>query len=65
MQEDFSTHFSSALIYRDLHCVQDLARTLKGSLFTGSIAKEIYGMTFKKDEDGLDFSAIYKLMKEY
>jgi 3-hydroxyisobutyrate dehydrogenase len=65
LQEDFSTHFSSALIYKDLHYLQDLAWSLKMPLFTGSMAKELFGMTFAKGIEGLDFSAVYKIMKEY
>ncbi len=65
LQEDFSTHFSSALIYKDLHNLQDLAWSLKMPLFTGSMAKELFGMTFAKGMEGLDFSALYKVMKEY
>lgn len=65
LSEDFSTHFSSALIYRDLHYVQDMARTMKIPLFTGSITKELFGMTFAKGIAELDLSAVYKIMKEY
>ncbi len=64
LKEDFSTHFSSALIYKDLHYLQDLARTLKRPLFTGSAAKELFGMAFSRNLDSLDFSAIYRIMKE-
>ncbi len=65
LKEDFSTHFSSALIYKDLHYLQDLARALKRPLFTGSVAKELFGMTFAKNLDHLDFSGVYKMMKEF
>jgi len=65
LNEDFSTHFSSALIYKDLHYLQDLARALKRPLFTGSTAKELFGMTFSKGMDTLDFSGIYKIMKGF
>ncbi len=64
LKEDFSTHFSSALIYKDLHYVQDLAKTLKRPLFTGSISKELFAMTFSKGMDSSDFSGIYKIIKE-
>lgn len=64
LKEDFSTHFSSALIYKDLHYLQDLARTLKRPLFMGSNAKELFGMTLSKGVDSLDFSVIYKIIKE-
>ena len=65
LTEDFSPHFSCSLIYKDLHFLQDLAWSLKMPLFTGSIAKELFGMTLARGMEGLDFSAIYKLMKEY
>jgi 3-hydroxyisobutyrate dehydrogenase len=65
LREDFSTHFSSALIYKDLHYLQDLARSMNVPLFTGSVTKELYGMTFAKGIADLDLSAVYKIMKEY
>ncbi len=64
LQEDFSTHFSSALIYKDLHCLQDLAYEEKKSLFTGAVVKELYGRTFEEGIEQEDFSAIYKLFKK-
>jgi len=64
LREDFSSHFSSALIYKDLHYLQDLARTMKRPLFTGSITKELFGLTFTKGLDALDFSGIYRILKE-
>jgi 3-hydroxyisobutyrate dehydrogenase len=65
LHEDFSPHFSSSLIYKDLHYLQDLARTLKRPLFTGSTAKELFGMTLSKGMEALDFSGIYKIMKGF
>jgi 3-hydroxyisobutyrate dehydrogenase len=65
LKEDFSVHFSSGLIYKDLHYLQDLAMTLKRPLFTGSIAKELYGMTFSKELNALDFSGIYTIFRGY
>jgi 3-hydroxyisobutyrate dehydrogenase len=65
LREDFSIHFSSALIYKDLHYIQDLAKTMKVPLFTCSITKELFGMTFAKGIADLDLSAVYKIMKEY
>jgi 3-hydroxyisobutyrate dehydrogenase len=64
IKEDFSAHFSSALIYKDLHYLQDLARSLKRPLFTGSIAKELFGMTFSRELEALDFSGIYRILKD-
>ena len=65
LKEDFSTQFSSALIYKDLHYLQDLSRTIKRPLFTAGAVKELYGMTFSRNIDKMDFSAIYRIMKEY
>jgi 3-hydroxyisobutyrate dehydrogenase len=64
LNEDFSTHFSNALIYKDLHCLQDLANEEKHPLFTGAVTKELYARTFAEGIDGLDFSSIYKLFKK-
>jgi 3-hydroxyisobutyrate dehydrogenase len=47
LREDFTTHFSSALIYNELHYLQDLARTIRRLFFTGSMAKELFGLTFR------------------
>jgi len=63
LEEDFSTHFSNALIYKDLHCLQDLAYEQQKTLFTGAVVKELYARTFEKGIDQEDFSAIYKLFK--
>ncbi len=64
IKEDFSTHFSSALIYKDLSCMQDLARTIKKPLFTGNIVKELYAAASSKGMDNSDFSGIYKIIKD-
>ncbi|MDD3814212.1 MAG: NAD(P)-dependent oxidoreductase [Desulfocapsaceae bacterium] len=64
LTEDFSTHFSSALIYKDLHCLQDLAYEQKKTLFTGAVVKELYARTFAEGIAQEDFSAIYKIFKQ-
>lgn len=61
LEEDFSTHFSGSLIYKDLHCLQDLAYELKKPLFTGALVKELYGQACAEGIGEEDFSAIYKL----
>jgi len=63
LNDDYSTHFSNALIYKDLHCLQDLAFELKKPLFSASAVKELFARTFEKGIDREDFSAIYKLFK--
>jgi 3-hydroxyisobutyrate dehydrogenase len=65
VREEFPTQFSSSLIYKDLHYLQDLAKTLKRPLFTGSAVKEIYAMTFADGIEGEDFAAVYKIFRKY
>ncbi|MFO7968194.1 MAG: NAD(P)-dependent oxidoreductase [Archaeoglobaceae archaeon] len=64
LKEDFSTHFKASLIYKDLHYLQDLAREMKMPLFTGTIAKELFGITLSKEMEDSDFSAVYKALKK-
>ncbi len=63
-EEDFSTHFSNALIHKDLHCLQDLAYELKKPLFAGSLLKELYARTYEEGIEQEDFAAIYKIFKK-
>ena len=63
LKEDFTTHFSTTLLYKDLHYMQDLAWTLRKPLFTGSVIKELYGLTCSQDGANDDFSAIYRVLK--
>lgn len=65
LKEDFSAHFTSALMYKDLHYMQDLAKALKKPCFTAAVPKELFAATFSKNMDHLDFSVVYKLLKEY
>ena len=62
---DFSPHFTSALIYKDLHYLQDLCRTMNKPLFTGSAVKEMYAMALSKGIGHLDFSAVYAICREF
>lgn len=63
LQEDFSPHFQSALIYKDLHYLQDLAFQLKRPVFLASAVKEMYGLTYARGEEKLDFSVLYRVLK--
>lgn len=60
---DFSSHFSNALIYKDLSIMQELAYELKKPLFAGAVLKETYARTFQKGFENEDFSSVYKLFK--
>jgi len=64
LKEDFSPHFSSALIYKDLHYLQDLARSLNTPLFSASVVKELFGMGLAQGLSNQDFSVVYKIFKD-
>jgi 3-hydroxyisobutyrate dehydrogenase len=63
LQEDFSPHFSNALIYKDLHCLQDLAYRERRPLFTGALTKELFARACDQGLADQDFSAVYRLFK--
>ena len=63
LTEDFSAHFSNSLIYKDLHCLQDLAYEQQQPLFTGAVTKELFARALAEGMESLDFSSIYKLFK--
>ncbi|MDD3732713.1 MAG: NAD(P)-dependent oxidoreductase [candidate division Zixibacteria bacterium] len=63
LDEDFSPHFAAATIYKDLNCLEDLARSLKHPLVTGTAAREIFALTTENKTEHLDFSVVYKILK--
>ena len=63
LEEDFSTHFSNALLVKDLHCLQDLAYTNGLALFTAAVTKEMFAGTCESGYAQEDFSAIYKFFQ--
>lgn len=68
LNEDWSAHFKTELIYKDLHFLQDLSRLLNKPLFTGSVAKELFALASSKgggDASEEDFSAVYKALKKF
>ncbi len=64
LEEDFSTHFSADLMFKDLHYLQNLLKELKEVSFTTATIKELYGLVRKKGLGSLDFSVIYKIFKD-
>ncbi|WP_457599913.1 NAD(P)-dependent oxidoreductase [Hydrogenivirga sp.] len=64
LEEDFSTHFSVDLIYKDLHYAQDLIKELGLFSFTTAAVKETYGLARTRGLGELDFSVIYRLLKD-
>lgn len=63
IDEDFSPHFSNDAINKDLHCLQDLAYSLKRPLYTATLPKELFSKMKMQGEGKEDFSSIYKLFK--
>lgn len=64
LEEDFSAHFSNAMLFKDLTCAQDMAQDMGKILFSVNFAKQIYGRTFEKECEQDDFSGVYKLFKD-
>ena len=64
LREDFSTHFSVDLIYKDLHYAQDMLKENKLFSFTLSVIKESFGVARNKGLGDLDFSSVYKVFKD-
>lgn len=64
INEDYTPHFSSSLIYKDLKYLQNLAYELKTPLFTSGIVRELYALTHSKKVEDLDFCYLFKLLKE-
>jgi len=64
LEEDYTPHFTSATLCKDLHCLQDLAYQLQRSLFSLAPTKELYMQTFEKGLADEDFSGIVKLFQK-
>ena len=63
LNDDISTQLSTSLIYKDLHCLQDLAYTEKRPLYMAATAKEIFARAIAEGMGDLDFSAAYAVFK--
>jgi 3-hydroxyisobutyrate dehydrogenase len=63
LQQDYSPHFSSALMYKDLHYLQDLARMLRRPLFTAAAVKELFALTFTHGVEEQDISVIFPILR--
>ena len=61
--EDFSAHFSNDAINKDLHCLQDLAYSMKKPLYSAAIPKELFSKMKMMGKGEEDFSSIYQLFK--
>ena len=63
IDEDFSPHFSTSAIHKDLHCLQDLAYSLNRPLYTASVTKELFSKMKMMGKGDEDFSSVYQLFK--
>lgn len=63
IEEDFSPHFSNDAINKDLHCLQDLAYSMKKPLYSAAMPKELFSKMKMMGKGSEDFSSIYQLFK--
>lgn len=64
LRDDFTPHFTAALLYKDLHYLQDLARTLRRPLFTAATVKELFALAFPRGLEDQDISVIFPILRE-
>lgn len=63
LREDYSPHFAADLLYKDLHYLQDLARTLRRPLFTAAVVKELFALPFAHGLEDQDVSVIFPILR--
>jgi 3-hydroxyisobutyrate dehydrogenase len=63
LKEDFSPHFKTSLMSKDLRYLQELAASLKAPVFTAGVAKELFTLAMSKNAGDEDFSSVYKALK--
>jgi 3-hydroxyisobutyrate dehydrogenase len=64
LHEDYAPHFAAALLYKDLHYLQDLARTLRRPLFSAAAVKDLFALAFTRGLEEQDVSVIFPLLRE-
>ena len=64
LREDYAPHFAAALLYKDLHYLQDLARTMRRPLFTAAAVKELFALAFPRGLEEQDVSVIFPILRE-
>ena len=64
LRDDYAPHFSAAVLHKDLHYAQDLARTLRRPLFTAAVVKELYALAFTRGLEERDVSVIFPILRE-
>lgn len=64
LEGDFAPHFSCAMMHKDLHYLQDLARQMRRPLLTAAVTKELFAMAEARGLADQDFSAVYRVFAE-
>ncbi len=64
LNDDFTPQFSVAMISKDLGYIEDLAKTRNRPLFSATVARELFNRAKAAKMETLDFSAVYKVIKE-
>jgi 3-hydroxyisobutyrate dehydrogenase len=65
LDDDYSAHFSSALMYRDLCLIQDLGREYRAPLFLGSTVKELYSLALSEGGADADFTVLVRTLMRF
>ncbi|ASJ07299.1 NAD(P)-dependent oxidoreductase [Thermococcus pacificus] len=65
LSEDYSTHFSIKNLVKDLSYAYDLALDANKTVPLNAVVRELYRVAFEKGLEELDFSAIYKIIREF
>jgi len=64
LRDDFSPQFSIAMIAKDLGYIEDLGKAQNRPLYTAIVARELFEKAMAAKMETLDFSAVYKVIKE-
>ncbi|MDI3474826.1 MAG: 3-hydroxyisobutyrate dehydrogenase, partial [Thermococcaceae archaeon] len=62
--DDYSTHFSVKNLVKDLSYAYDLAVALRKAALLNATVRELYRLAFERGMEELDFSVVYKLLRE-
>jgi len=62
--EDYEPHFSAAMLYKDLHYLEDLARTLRRPVPLAATVKELVALAFPAGLERRDVAVLFPLLRE-
>jgi len=62
--DDYSTHFSVKNLVKDLSYAYDLALASRKAVPLNAAVRELYRVAFERGMEELDFSVVYKLLRE-